>query len=294
MIFINTLRKRRLKFKPKLSTSLRAHGKWGDLLACIIPVSWCLNILINSNFLLKLIEWQNESSLFTLRIRGKQWYWVYKLDFKNFTNIITAPKNVGHNKWVLYTGNNVRQSDDYLSSLQLRKQVQLVKEYWKEVISKEDWDSKPKNSTLHNIVTNKINKNISILKYQNTIFNYKTSLNLPNNLPSLPLFKSKFNTVLLSSNSSLYNINTGKFYKKLDLNMLYSYDTSFIEGFMSSDTIKSSSSYFDETNRFSRVRQNQEFIGLRKIFINDDVIAVEVLYHDVSHNTLHQFARHRS
>jgi heme/copper-type cytochrome/quinol oxidase subunit 2 len=272
MIFINTLRKRRLKFKPKLSTSLRAHGKWGDLLACIIPVSWCLNILINSNFLLKLIEWQNESSLFTLRIRGKQWYWVYKLDFKNFTNIITAPKNVGHNKWVLYTGNNVRQSDDYLSSLQLRKQVQLVKEYWKEVISKEDWDSKPKNSTLHNIVTNKINKNISILKYQNTIFNYKTSLNLPNNLPSLPLFKSKFNTVLLSSNSSLYNINTGKFYKKLDLNMLYSYDTSFIEGFMSSDTIKSSSSYFDETNRFSRVRQNQEFIGLRKIFINDDVI----------------------
>jgi hypothetical protein len=54
--------------------------------------------------------------------------------------------------------------------------------------------------------------------------------------------------------------------------MLYSYDTSFIEGFMSSDTIKSSSSYFDETNRFSRVRQNQEFIGLRKIFINDDVI----------------------
>lgn len=272
MIFINTLRKRRLKFKPKLSTSLRSHGKWGDLLACIIPVSWCLNILINSNFLLKLIEWQNESSLFTLRIRGKQWYWVYKLDFKNFTNIITAPKNIGHNKWVLYTGNNVRQSDDYLSSLQLRKQVQLVKEYWNEVISKEDWDSKPKNSTLHNIVTNKINKNISILKYQNTIFNYKTNLNLPNNLSSLPLFKSKFNTVLLSSNSSIYNINTGKFYKKLDLNMLYSYDTSFLEGFTSSNTIKSSNSYFDETNRFSRVRQNQEFIGLRKIFINDDVI----------------------
>ena len=98
MVLVKTIRRRRLKFKPKLATTLRPHGKLGDLLACLIPISWCINILINSNFLLKLIEWQNESSLFTLRIRGKQWYWVYKLDFKNFTNIITAPKNIGHNK----------------------------------------------------------------------------------------------------------------------------------------------------------------------------------------------------
>jgi len=30
-----------------------------------------------------LIEWQSESSLFTLRVRAKQWYWVYKLDLRN-------------------------------------------------------------------------------------------------------------------------------------------------------------------------------------------------------------------
>jgi len=29
---------------------------------------------------MKLIEWQNESSLFTIRIRGRQWYWIYRFD----------------------------------------------------------------------------------------------------------------------------------------------------------------------------------------------------------------------
>jgi len=56
-----------------------------------------MNILINSSFLMKLIEWQNESSLFTVRIRGKQWYWVYRFDLKNFTDILSAPKNLGRN-----------------------------------------------------------------------------------------------------------------------------------------------------------------------------------------------------
>jgi len=146
------VRRRRLKFKPKLATTLRPHGKWGDLLACLIPISWCINILINSNFLLKLLEWQNESSLFTLRIRGKQWYWVYKLDFKNFTNIITAPKNVGHNKWVLFGHNNIQQSDDYMSAIQLRKQTKLVKEYWSEVCNKEELVNSPMNSTFYESV----------------------------------------------------------------------------------------------------------------------------------------------
>ena len=272
MIFINTLRKRRLKFKPKLGTSLRSHGKWGDLLACLIPVSWCLNILINSNFLLKLIEWQNESSLFTLRIRGKQWYWVYKLDFKNFTNIITAPKNVGHNKWILYTSNSVRQSDDYLSSLQLRKQVHLVKEYWNEVISKEDWDSKPKNSTLHNIVVNRVNKSISILKYQNSIFNYKTKLNLSSGVTGLTLPRFSTNTTLLSSDCSLNDISVSALSKKADLSTLYSHNTSMLYVPTFSDNSMSSNSYFDESNRFARVTENQKAVSLKKIFMNDDVL----------------------
>lgn len=74
---------RSLKFNPKITTSYRSHGKWGDLIICILPISWCLNILSNSTTLLKLLEWQHEANFFTLRVRGKQWYWVYKFDFKS-------------------------------------------------------------------------------------------------------------------------------------------------------------------------------------------------------------------
>lgn len=70
---------RSLKFYPKLSTSMRPRGRWGDLIIAIIPIYWCSNILINSNALLKVIEWQDMSSFLTVRVRGKQWYWVYKL-----------------------------------------------------------------------------------------------------------------------------------------------------------------------------------------------------------------------
>lgn len=64
----------------KIATTKKAHGRWGDLLSGMLPLFWCFNILLNSNFLLKLNEWQTEANLFTLRVRGKQWYWVYKMN----------------------------------------------------------------------------------------------------------------------------------------------------------------------------------------------------------------------
>ena len=82
LIILRTIRHRVLKFRPRIVSSFRPHGKWGDLLVCLIPVSWCVNIIINSSFILKMVEWQNESSLFTIRIRGRQWYWVYKYELK--------------------------------------------------------------------------------------------------------------------------------------------------------------------------------------------------------------------
>jgi len=113
-------RYRTLKFSPRIASTLRPHGKWGDLLTCIIPVTWCINILINSNFILKLIEWQSESSLFTLRVRAKQWYWIYKLDLRNISDIYSAPRNVGRNRWQSATFGDLQTAEDYLHIMQMR------------------------------------------------------------------------------------------------------------------------------------------------------------------------------
>lgn len=130
--FINkTVRARMLKMKPKIYTSYRSHGKWGDFLAGVIPTIWCFNILVNSTFILKLMEWQNESSIFTVRIRARQWYWVYKFELKNVIDLLTVPKKLGWNKWIIHTGNSLEVSDDYFYALKLRGQNNWMSKYWK-------------------------------------------------------------------------------------------------------------------------------------------------------------------
>jgi len=77
-----------------------------------------------------MIEWQSESSLFTVRIRGKQWYWLYKFDLKTVTDVLTTPKNIGRNKWHIVTPGDVQVADDYNHLLQLRAQNKWVQKYW--------------------------------------------------------------------------------------------------------------------------------------------------------------------
>ena len=103
-----------------INTSMRSHGKWGDFLVAIIPLSWCGNILINSNFILRMLEWQNESSLFTIRIQGKQWYWAYKYNSDISYNLNGIFINVGNNNWVhnnILSNNNLNNTNNLLSFL---------------------------------------------------------------------------------------------------------------------------------------------------------------------------------
>nr|YP_010183556.1 cytochrome c oxidase subunit 2 [Paramecium gigas]QVG61505.1 cytochrome c oxidase subunit 2 [Paramecium gigas] len=116
--------------KPKINTSYRSHGKWGDFLACIIPTIWCFNILVNSSFILRLVEWQNEASLFTVRIRGRQWYWIYKFELRNVIDLMSVPKNIGWNKWIIQTGNSIEIADDYYYALKLRAQNEWLLDCW--------------------------------------------------------------------------------------------------------------------------------------------------------------------
>lgn len=137
MVVLRFVRFRTLKFRPRLATTLKPHGKWGDLLIGVIPVSWCANILSNSSFLLRMIEWQNEGGLFTIRIRGKQWYWVYKFEVKTFVDILTSPKNIGRNKWCIYTPGDMQTSNDYVHVIQLRLQNKWIKKYWNKYFATE-------------------------------------------------------------------------------------------------------------------------------------------------------------
>lgn len=141
LVIIRIVRFRSLKFRPRLATTFRPHGKWGDLIVCIIPVSWCANIITNSNFILRMIEWQSESGLLTVRIRGKQWYWIYKFELKTFTDILTVPKNVGRNKWQISTPGDLQIAEDYLQILQLRSSNRWANDLWSELF-KESYLSK--------------------------------------------------------------------------------------------------------------------------------------------------------
>lgn len=189
LLVARVFRYRTLKFNPRIATTLRPHGKWGDLLTCIIPVTWCINILLNSNFILKLIEWQSESSLFTLRVRAKQWYWVYKLDLRNVADIFSAPRNIGRNKWQFSTFGDLQTAEDYLHIMQMRAYNSWSKDFWSELGKK----SIKKNK--FNIATSVDVYKTEFLENANTTF-FKNLLDYKN------LFTTSNNIVINTNNNS--------------------------------------------------------------------------------------------
>ena len=219
LVILRVIRFRTLKFRPRIATTFRPHGKWGDLLVCVIPISWCANIITNSNFILRMIEWQAETGLLTIRIRGKQWYWIYKFELKTFTDIITAPKNVGRDKWQINTPADLQVSDDYLHILQLRSQNKWVKKYWNDLSQKFD---KKKNSHLispqeqlkFNFFNNFLNLkklNLKKLNFNSAgfdVFGFKNNNNtiLNNNLNLYVRIKNKKNSWNDYENNFYFNL----------------------------------------------------------------------------------------
>lgn len=163
LLCLRIVRRRTLKFNPRIASTLRPHGKWGDFLTAFIPVTWCLNILYNSSFILKLIEWQSEFSLLTLRVRGKQWYWVYKFDLRSLTDVFVTPRNIGRNKWQFKSSGDVEMSEDYTQILRYRTQDRWIRKYWTDLLEK---SSKIKSS--HNLVSQEVFK-LNFLSMSNQI-----------------------------------------------------------------------------------------------------------------------------
>ncbi len=169
LLVARVFRYRTLKFNPRIASTLRPHGKWGDLLTCLIPVTWCLNILINSNFILKLIEWQSESSLFTLRVRAKQWYWIYKLDLRNIADIFSAPRNLGRNKWQFSTFGDLQTAEDYLHIMQMRAYNSWSKDFWSELGKKSLKKHKFNISSPVDVYKSEFLKNANLTLYKNVL-----------------------------------------------------------------------------------------------------------------------------
>jgi hypothetical protein len=74
-----------------------------------------------------MIEWQNEAVLFTVRLRGRQWYWVYKFELRHIVDIMSVPRNIGYNRWAVYTGGSLEVADSYHYALKLRSWNQWLK-----------------------------------------------------------------------------------------------------------------------------------------------------------------------
>jgi len=258
-------------------TSYRPHGKWGDFLAAVVPGLWCLNILTNSNFILRLIEWQNESSLFTVRIRARQWYWVYKFELKSFTDILSAPKNIGRNRWQVDVFGDLLISDDYLHVLQLRSQNRWVKGYWSSIFEKSGKSKKfhviaPQEQLRLNFFKENIfniNKNLITLTNNdlntNFVGSYKTSsrkfsLNnlLLNNFDYInqkkAIWENKTNNDSFTYSYALNSFNFKKL-KLLNRELVNQLDYSIFSKSIDSNISTNMYSDFVETSRL--VRRNQ-------------------------------------
>ena len=98
------------KNNSSVLNSIKSNGRWGDLIAGLLPIYWCVNILLNSNMILKVLEWQTETSFCTIRVRGKQWYWVYKMSIKSRTASDSSSFLIGR-------GNSLKNKNTHLFKL---------------------------------------------------------------------------------------------------------------------------------------------------------------------------------
>lgn len=82
---------------------------------------------------------------------------------------------------MLFSHNSIKQSDDYMSAIQLRKQTKLVQEYWSEVCTEEELINSPMNSSFYEAV-NRSTKNI----FQKELFKHLAAPFLASTKTSYP------------------------------------------------------------------------------------------------------------
>lgn len=177
-----------------------------------------------------MIEWQNESSLFVVRIQGKQWYWVYKYNSDTNYRLQNVYINVGNNNWYKTSnqGNfnfNLNNSTlIYLYEYEFKKSHKNILE--KNIKLAKDLKLSNYNTqhTHFNYNKNITKKNINNLSnYFNKFIYYNNTQNIVDNLISDSKFNLKLKTKLLNSfklNLNYQNLNI--YLEKKNSNLLNS------------------------------------------------------------------------
>lgn len=195
-----------ININPNTYTPLKSNGRWGDLFASLFPIFWCTNILINSNFILKLTENHTESGIFTLRVRGKQWYWVYKTSVNLYSDLVNRPVIIGRGNTISIQNENINLNN-------------LIKTPYKSQFLNKI-DSYNLNQT--NLINNQYKLNNWIVSSEKTKLNkLKMQINLLywknyiNTIKNINKFKVNFNGVKLNSLLTVKLFKTDIFLNKI-------------------------------------------------------------------------------
>lgn len=160
-----------------------------------------------------MIEWQNEASLFVVRIQGKQWYWAYKYNSDTNYRLQNLFINVGHNNWFRTTTPSSRLFSYRNTTLIFIYEYEFKKIH-KSILSQKGRDfSKINNLSNLTQSTENLSLNPTTNVNLNNLFKYNSNsvINL-NNLTWSYNNKNNYNLTDLTANLSSITTN---FQKKL-------------------------------------------------------------------------------
>lgn len=143
---------------------------------------------------MRMLEWQTESSLFTVRIRGRQWYWVYKIELKDLLKATQTSKNIGHDYWESYANTNGDLIAKKLNEIQLKNHNKEYLNVYKKKIKamgnkQKNYQTSIYDSKFDNQLTHKASDSL----YKEDYLDLKPKIltkNLENAIPKAQIFRS--------------------------------------------------------------------------------------------------------
>lgn len=216
-----------------------------------------------------MLEWQNESSLFTIRIQGKQWYWAYKYNSDTNYRLQNVFINVGNNNWY----KTVNASNVYFNTQ--NSILAFIYDYEFKKNHRNSLDSAYKNKSGLNLLTlnsgvstssaflsNKVKENFVDYDYTNYLINVNEALR--DNHTKLKLKFYSFTDLHFSKATKLAELNftekfDGSFYKNFQKNK--NYNKNRVNIFESS--LQNVNSTIYENNILEEVEEHEKNLRLK-------------------------------